>query len=177
MKQWKKAIGIVLAGVVLLTGIALPKNNAMADGKNYGIQSPRVANGVTTWDKIKFGSYNQEGTFRAEPIKWRVLSVDGDDALLLADQCLDARAYHDEKDEKITWENCTLRKWLNEEFYNTVFTEEEKKAVKETTVVNEDSVWKDSDGYKHKVEGGNDTRIEYICYRRRKWRMLRMVLI
>ena len=31
MKQWKKAIGIVLAGVVLLTGIALPKNNAMAD--------------------------------------------------------------------------------------------------------------------------------------------------
>ena len=28
MKQWKKAIGIVLAGVVLLTGIALPKNNA-----------------------------------------------------------------------------------------------------------------------------------------------------
>ena len=101
MKQWKKAIGIVLAGVVLLTGIALPKNNAMADGKNYGIQSPRVANGVTTWDKIKFGSYNQEGTFRAEPIKWRVLSVDGDDALLLADQCLDARAYHDEKDEKI----------------------------------------------------------------------------
>lgn len=158
MKQWKKAIGIVLAGVVLLTGIALPKNNAMADGKNYGIQSPRVANGVTTWDKIKFGSYNQEGTFRAEPIKWRVLSVDGDDALLLADQCLDARAYHDEKDEKITWENCTLRKWLNEEFYNTVFTEEEKKAVKETTVVNEDSVWKDSDGYKHKVEGGNDTK-------------------
>lgn len=93
----EKAIGIVLAGVVLLTGIALPKNNAMADGKNYGIQSPRVANGVTTWDKIKFGSYNQEGTFRAEPIKWRVLSVDGDDALLLADQCLDARAYHDEK--------------------------------------------------------------------------------
>lgn len=70
-----------------------------------------------------------------------------------------------------------MRKWLNEEFYNTVFTEEEKKAVKETTVVNEDSVWKDSDGYKHKVEGGNDTRIEYICYRRRKWRMLRMVLI
>ena len=158
MKQWKKAIGIVLAGVVLLTGIALPKNNAMADGKNYGIQSPRVANGVTTWDKIKFGSYNQEGTFRAEPIKWRVLSVDGDDALLLADQCLDARAYHDEKDEKITWENCTLRKWLNEEFYNTVFTEEEKKAVKETTVVNEDSVWKDVDGEEYKVEGGNDTK-------------------
>lgn len=83
-----------------LACIALPKNNAMADGKNYGIQSPRVVNGVTTWDKIKFGSYNQEGTFRAEPIKWRVLSVDGDDALLLADQCLDARAYHDEKDEK-----------------------------------------------------------------------------
>ena len=158
MKQWKKAIGIVLAGVVLLTGIALPKNNAMADGKNYGIQSPRVANGVTTWDKIKFGSYNQEGTFRAEPIKWRVLSVDGDDALLLADQCLDARAYHDEKDEKITWENCTLRKWLNEEFYNTVFTEEEKKAVKETTVVNEDNVYKDADGEEYKVEGGNDTK-------------------
>ena len=29
----------------------------------------------------------------------------------------------------VTWEKCTLRKWLNEDFYNKAFDEEEKERV------------------------------------------------
>lgn len=113
------------------------------------------------WDCIWLGNYNQTASCKQNPIEWRVLSVDGDDAFLLADRCLDAKLYHEE-DEDVTWETCTLRKWLNEGFCNTAFTEKEKQAIKETTVVNEDSVWKDVDGEEYKVEGGNDTKDKVI---------------
>lgn len=122
-----------------------------------GIHAPREKDGVTTWDCIWLGNYNQTASWEQKPIEWRVLSVDGDDAFLLADRCLDAKLYHEEY-EDVTWETCTLRKWLNEGFCNTAFTEEEKRAIKETTVVNEDNVYKDVDGEEYKVEGGNDTK-------------------
>lgn len=50
--------------------------------------------------------------FRFEPIKWRVLNVNGEDALLLADIGIDTRKYN-ETYRAVTWKNCTLRSWLN----------------------------------------------------------------
>lgn len=152
MSKWKKMFAIFIAGAVLVTGGTLPQKNeaTAAEGTDYGISNPRVENGVTTWDKIKFGSYYQDAEIQpAEPIKWRVLTVDGDDAFLLADKNLDAKPYN-EKYTDVTWETCTLRKWLNEDFYNKAFDAEEKKAVIETTVINEDNP-------ECGTEGGNDT--------------------
>lgn len=42
--------------------------------------------------------------YKNEPIKWRVLSVseDGTDAFLMADQCLDARAFHSDYSGTVT---------------------------------------------------------------------------
>ena len=62
---------------------------------------------------------------------------------------LDAQPYH-EVLEEVTWETCTLRSWLNEEFYNTAFNSKEQKYIKETYVVNEDNP-------ENGTEGGNDT--------------------
>ena len=44
---------------------------------------------------------------------WLVLDVDKDagTALVLAEKDIDYRPYHDRK-EAVTWETCTLRKWL-----------------------------------------------------------------
>lgn len=107
------------------------------------------SNGVTTWDKVKFGSYYQTAEFKTEPIKWRVLSVDGDDAFLLADECLDCKPYNT-KNEDVTWETCSLRKWLNEDFYNEAFNRSEQAAIMETKVVNKDNP-------EYGTAGGNDT--------------------
>lgn len=39
----------------------------------------------------------------------------------------------------MTWETCSLRKWLNNEFYNEAFSKEEQKLITQTTVVNDDN--------------------------------------
>ena len=73
--------------------------------------------------------------FKYEPIKWRVLQVDGKDAFLMADKALDAQQYNIE-DASITWEESTVRSWLNETFINSAFTSSERSAMKTTDVEN-----------------------------------------
>lgn len=128
------------------------KKNVVISGddspKEEGIlRNPVVKATVTTWDCIYFGNYwqndtNGDGTVdqndEKEPIKWRVLSVDGDDAFLLADQNLDCQPYNEENAD-VTWESCTLRRWLNSTFLSNAFSAEEQSAIRETTVVNEDN--------------------------------------
>ena len=75
------------------------------------IQKPQTSDdGITTWDCVYFGSYWQNDTNgdgvadqddAKQPIKWRVLSVDGEDVFLLADKNLDVQPY-DETGEKVT---------------------------------------------------------------------------
>lgn len=125
------------------------------------IQSPRVSDDVTTWSCIYFGNYWQNNpdeddmeyeddtAYEKQPIKWRVLSVVGDDAFLMADQNLDARYYH-EMSEEVTWEESELREWLNDTFLNDAFSASEQMAIKSTSVINSDNP---DDG----TEGGNDT--------------------
>ena len=114
--------------------------------------------GVTTWDTVYFGKYWQNDTDcngkadkkdEKDPIRWRVLSVNGNDAFLMADQILDGRRYHD-WDVETTWENCSLRVWLNNEFLNDAFTGEEQDAIMITDIVNEDNP-------ENRAEGGNNT--------------------
>jgi hypothetical protein len=76
-----------------------------------------------------------------------VLSVEGDKALLITESVVEKRAYNDEL-IAITWENCTLRKYLNGDFYNS-FSASDKKLILITHLVNHDSLFG--------TEGGNDT--------------------
>lgn len=160
--QKKKEISIVLV-LALMFGV-FPINFAKvtevkAAGSEYGISNPRTdSDGVATWDCIYFGNYWQNDTNgdgkadkndEKQPIKWRVLSVEGDDAFLLADQNLDCQPYNDEY-INVTWETCTLRQWLNSDFYQDAFDNSEQSAVWTTTVVNEDNWY-------YETEGGNNT--------------------
>ena len=147
-----RLIGVVVAGALLITGMIVPQENVKeSQAKNYGISNPRLENGVTTWDKVKFGSYMQSVEIgEPEPIKWRILSVDeNNNALLLADKGIDCKPYNI-KDKFVTWETCTLRDWLNDDFYKEAFTSEEQAAIQKVIVKNDDNP---SCG----TEGGNDT--------------------
>ena len=125
------------------------------------LQNPTTdGNGVTTWDCIYFGNYWQNDTNgdgkadqndQKEPIKWRVLSVNGNDAFLLADQNLDAKPYN-EKYTSVTWATCTLRTWLNDTFLSTAFTSAEQAAIKNTTVVNDDNPYYDTEGGENTID-------------------------
>ena len=174
MKKTRKPIAILTTLAMILSlefGVTMPRKVRAAD---YGLKNPVTAsNGVTTWDCVYFGNYWQEDTNgdgvadendEKQPIKWRVLSVDGDDAFLLADQNLDVRRYN-ESHRNVTWETCTLRSWLNgygasanventdyssNNFIDTAFTAAEQSAILRTDVINEDNPYYDT-------EGGNDT--------------------
>ena len=71
-----------------------------------------------------------------EPIKWRVLQVDGDDVFLMSDKNLDCQKYNNNEVD-ITWETCSLRTWLYSDFYRKAFSTAEQNVIKVTTVVND----------------------------------------
>ncbi|MCL2198306.1 MAG: DUF6273 domain-containing protein [Defluviitaleaceae bacterium] len=58
---------------------------------------------------------------------WRVMDVQSGKALIISDKILTSHHYHQEL-TNISWENCTLRRYLNHDFYNT-FSEEEKERI------------------------------------------------
>ncbi|MCR5282139.1 MAG: DUF6273 domain-containing protein [Lachnospiraceae bacterium] len=100
------------------------------------LSAPRSKDEVVTWDCVWFGHYVQDVTFEKTPIEWRVLSVndDGTDAFLLAEWLLEPRPFHNTASTAITWKDSDLRRWLNEDFLKTAFSEEEKKLIRTTTV-------------------------------------------
>ena len=164
----------VLAGVltaitafILLAGAPMGKDGTVnAAGRTLKAPS-KNSDGVVTWDCVYFGNYPQSDATgkKKEPIKWRVLSVDGNDAFLMADQNLDIKNYNNTNVD-VTWENCTLRSWLNgygkgsnvcrtdyssDNFLDSAFTASEQSAIKTVTVVNTDNAY-------YGTEGGKNTQ-------------------
>ena len=84
------------------------------DGKKYR----RIRKSDATYsDSGSDGYYNWKDPdsyhyFRYDKIKWRVLQISEDQALLLADQALDDQQYNI-IDIPVTWANSTIRSWLN----------------------------------------------------------------
>ena len=93
------------------------------------------------------------GTYCGEQLTWTVLKVEGNRALLLSDKVVDMKPYNTDKND-FTWENCSLRKWLNEDFYGKAFSAEEQQMIVKTTVHNKDITV-------HGYSLGNDTE-DYI---------------
>ncbi len=80
-------------------------------------------------DRFEFGRYPQGANGEVEPITWRVLQRNSDSLLVIAEQGLDAKPYNEEFCD-ITWADCTLRRWLNGEFFNKAFNEQEQSLIK-----------------------------------------------
>lgn len=86
-------------------------------------------------DKITFGTYEQDNVTSngTEDIEWLVLAKENNKILVISDKALDSQPYN-EKRQSITWEQCSLRKWLNDSFLNAAFSEEERALIQNTTV-------------------------------------------
>lgn len=115
MFKLRRAILILVVGILLIGNMALysQKDVSAATLKN----PQRGTDGVVTWDCVYFGKYIQsivDGK-KKEPIKWRVLSKNGNDLFLMADRSLDVWQYNC-TNNAVTWETSGLRKWLNSDF-------------------------------------------------------------
>lgn len=103
---------------------------------------------------VTFGTYPQTKAGNdATPIEWLVLARDGNKALLISRYGLDAQPYNIVYTD-VTWENCTLRTWLNWTFYNKAFSSAEQSAILTTNVDN--SKKQCYSGYS--TDGGNNTQ-------------------
>lgn len=140
-------------------------NDVMIDGNKYR----RMKENDATYTNSGSSYYNWLDTdawhyFKYEPIKWRVLKVNGNQAFLLSDIALDDQKYNTEL-ESITWEVSTIRSWLNgygassnkqgedyssKNFIGSAFSGNERSAIVNTSVANDDNI-------DHGTEGGNNT--------------------
>ena len=79
--------------------------------------------------EMEFGRYYQNANSKELlPVEWLVLEENESRILLMTKKCVDEIPYNGRR-ENVTWENCSLRQWLNNEFFNTAFTDEEKASI------------------------------------------------
>ncbi len=137
-------------------------NDITVDGNKYRRMKKSDATYTgSTYNWSDSGTYHY---FKYEPIKWRVLKVNGNQAFLLSDIALDDQKYNTEY-ESVTWETSTIRSWLNgygassnkqgkdysnKNFIGSAFSSNEKSAIVNSSVVNDDNIY-------YGTEGGNNT--------------------
>lgn len=97
---------------------------------------------VNAGDTVFFGNYEQDknDSNGKEAIEWIVLDKKDNKVLLLSTKILSRQAFHEESKRPqisgydVTWETCTLRTWLNQDFLNSAFSDWEKSCIPAVTV-------------------------------------------
>ncbi len=79
-------------------------------------------------DTYTFGNYG-EGN-----ISWIILDIDGDNVMLLSEYAIENKQFNEELVET-SWEDCSVRSWLNSEFIDSAFTEDEIAMILDTDVL------------------------------------------
>jgi len=87
---------------------------------------------------MPFGGYN-----------WRILDIKNNTALIMTEDIIEQRPYHDVYKE-ITWTDCSLRKYLNGEFYDKFNAADQSRII---PVIN-----KNLDNQWYNSKGGADTQ-------------------
>jgi len=129
----------VMDCIAELFGYTPPKSDRQPETPTpIQINKPQT---VAIGSNMSFGGYD-----------WRVLDIQGNQALLLSELILEKRAYDEEFAEFVgtTWENCTLRRYLNNEFYNSLSANDRSCIIAKTNV-NYKNPW-------YGTNGGRDTQ-------------------
>ncbi len=103
-----------------------PAHSAMASAASYVI-----VKGTDGRERVKLGEY-PAGT----PITWLVLERKGQELLLLSELALDAKPFYDSLvsfSPTNEWHGCTLRTWLNDDFFQEAFSAEERSMIQADT--------------------------------------------
>lgn len=101
----------------------------------YGEEVWNKVKSVNVGDVYKFGSYEQDNNKSngQEDIEWLVLEKDGTKILVVSKYALDCKPYNTSYTD-VTWETCTLRKWLNNDFLGSAFSANEKAMIPTVTI-------------------------------------------
>lgn len=148
---------VILMVIALIPFGSFPSYAKEGENENQTEENLLTESNYQVGDIIKFGHYEQDGdeTNGKEEIEWQVLKVESDRLMVISKYALDCKQYNSVKTD-ITWENCSLRKWLNNDFKNAAFTTDEQQKILSVTLKNNDNK-----GYG--TSGGNDTNDQIFC--------------
>lgn len=148
-KNMTKVIILSLIGIFLVLAIIMVCHLSIHRNGEQDITLEEAKIG----DVVIFGAYEQDNNWfnGKEPIEWIVLDKEDGRVLLLSQYVLEREPYHKDNVD-ITWEGCSLRDWLNSEFYKTAFNKKQQKQIMETLIVNSDNLDGDTP-----TPGGNST--------------------
>ncbi len=118
--------------------------------KNAEIQ--KMISYSSVGDSITFGKYEQDGNKEngKEDIVWKVVKKEKNKMMVISDKILAYEPYNNTEDV-VTWETCSMRKWLNNEFFASAFSTEEQLLIPTVDVVNPRSP-------RYGTSGGNNTK-------------------
>ena len=100
---------------------------------------------------IVLGSYEQDGdeSNGPEPLEWEIISEEDGRIFVMSRYCIEWLPYNAEEAD-VTWETSSIRSWLNGEFLDNSFSDEEQSRILTATVTTPDNPVSG-------VPGGNDT--------------------
>lgn len=98
-----------------------------------------------------FGTYEQDNDTEngKEDIEWLVLAKEGERILVVSKRAIDCQKYNPVRGA-VTWEDCSLRVWLNGSFLDAAFSPEEKALIPTVLVPAEENPV-------YHTEAGSDT--------------------
>lgn len=116
------------------------KDSAEKVDMAFELYKPELIRNADIGDYVFAGKIEQDSNLYngMEDIEWLVLDKDENGILLTTRYGLISKKYN-EIQEDVNWENCTLREWLNSEFLDSTFTDEEKERILTFTNINDNN--------------------------------------
>ena len=130
-KIWKlkcgrgEAMKINVVGyiVIILIGLFVSAIIIFSNSNKNSIKSFANAN---VGDYVEFGNYPKSANGNIKPIEWQVLAREENKMFVISRYGLDCKIFDSSSND---WKNSEIRQWLNGDFYNKSFNENEKKYI------------------------------------------------
>lgn len=106
--------------------------------------------GYSVGDVISFG-----------PFQWRILNKWGDEALIITEDVIDCMWYQRplQRYDIVRWEECSLRRYLNKDFIENNFTDEQSDCMRLITIHNDPDPFKEDE----EIDTTLDTQDTVFC--------------
>ncbi len=112
------------------------KDSAEIADSIYTEYKVEIMKNAKVGEYVLFGAYEQDNNLSngKEVIEWLVLEVKDGKALVISKYALACNAYNTSNTDDVTWETCTLRQWMNNDFVDAAFSANEKSMISTVTV-------------------------------------------
>ncbi|MBQ8187935.1 MAG: hypothetical protein IJ037_13870 [Clostridia bacterium] len=118
--------------------VLLPELPDFADEIDEDADTSKEKKELPYVSRSRIGEEILLGTYRGIPLKWKVISCGRGKMLVLCESILEKQAFIKKLGPyaRCSWETSDIRKWLNKDFYNEAFTQEEQKQIRLSWISN-----------------------------------------